>query len=43
MATPGADSTAVYGLYKDVFEEGIAEGVNNSNPLKDIFKQEKVD
>ena len=30
----GADSTAVYGLYKEVFEEGIAEGVNNVNPLK---------
>ncbi len=39
----GADSTTVYGLYKDVFEEGIAEGVNNSNPLKDLFKLEKVD
>jgi hypothetical protein len=39
----GADSTAVFGLYKDVFEEGIAEGVNNSNPLGDIFKPVKVD
>lgn len=39
----GADSTAVYGLYKEVFEEGIAEGVNMSNPLGDIFKPEKVD
>ena len=39
----GADSTAVFGLYKDVFEEGIAEGVNNVNPLSDIFKPEKVD
>ena len=39
----GADSTAVFGLYKDVFEEGIAEGVNNVNPLSDIFKQERVD
>lgn len=38
----GADSTAVFGLYKDVFEEGIAEGVNNANPLSDIFKPEKV-
>jgi len=43
MATPGADSTAVFGLYKDVFEEGIAEGVNNSNPLQDVFKAEKID
>ena len=39
----GADSTAVYGLYKEVFEEGIAEGVNNVNPLSDVFKVEKVD
>jgi len=39
----GADSTAVYGLYKEVFEEGIAEGVNNTNPLTDVFKVEKVD
>jgi hypothetical protein len=42
-STGGADSTSVFGLYKDVFEEGIAEGVNNSNPLQDVFKQEKVD
>jgi hypothetical protein len=39
----GADSTAVFGLYKDVFEEGIAEGVNNVNPLGDIFKMERID
>lgn len=39
----GADSTAVFGLYKDVFEEGIAEGVNNVNPLSDIFKPERTD
>lgn len=42
-ASAGADSTAVYGLYKDVFEDGIAEGVNNTNPLQDVFKREKVD
>ncbi len=39
----GSDSTTNLGLYKDVYEEGIAEGVNNSNPLGDIFKPEKVD
>jgi hypothetical protein len=39
----GADSTAVFGTYKDVYEEGIQEGVNNSNPLGDIFKPEKID
>lgn len=39
----GADSTAVFGTYKDVYEEGIQEGVNNANPLSDIFKPEKID
>jgi hypothetical protein len=39
----GADSTAVFGTYKDVYEEGIQEGVNNSNPLGDIFKPEKIE
>lgn len=39
----GADSTAVFGTYKDVYEEGIQEGVNNANPLTDIFKPEKID
>jgi hypothetical protein len=43
LNTAGADSTAVFGLFKDVFEEGIAEGVNNSNPLSDIFKRETTD
>ncbi len=39
----GIDSAGALGLYKDVFEEGIAEGVNNSCPLKDVFKQERID
>jgi hypothetical protein len=43
MAGTGADSSTVLGLYKDVFEEGIAEGVNNTNPLADVFKREKID
>ncbi len=39
----GSDTSTNLGLYKDVYEEGIAEGVNNSNPLGDIFKPVKVD
>lgn len=39
----GADSTTILGIDKDVFEDGIAEGVNNENPLKDIISFQKVD
>lgn len=39
----GADRTALDGLMKDVYEDGISEGVNNSFPLKDFFKTEKAD
>jgi hypothetical protein len=38
----GADRTALDGLLKDVFEDFVAEGVNNSFPLRDVFKVEKV-
>ena len=38
-----ADTTALSGLAKDVFEDGVSEGVNNSFPLKDFFKTEDVD
>lgn len=40
---PGADTTALNGLMKDVYEDAISEGVNNSFPLKDFFKTETVD
>jgi hypothetical protein len=39
----GADTTALSGLAKDVFEQGISEGVNNSFPLQDEFPVEQVD
>ena len=28
--------------FKEVFEEGVAEGVNNKNPLRDMIKTERV-
>lgn len=37
----GADKQALDAIFKDVFEEGIAEGVNNKNPLRDLIKTEK--
>jgi hypothetical protein len=39
----GADTTALSGLAKDVFEQGISEGVNNSFPLTEEFPVEQVD
>lgn len=39
----GADTLVLSGLEKDVFEQGVSEGVNNAFPLKDVFKPEKVD
>ncbi len=38
----GADKQALDAIFKDVFEEGISEGVNNKNPLRDLIKTEKV-
>lgn len=38
----GADKQALDAIFKDVFEEGIAEGVNNKNPLRDLIKTERV-
>lgn len=38
----GADRQAFDAVFKDVFEEGVAEGVNNKNPLRDLIKTEKV-
>jgi hypothetical protein len=39
----GADTTALSGLAKDVFEPGVSEGVNNMFPLKDEFPVEQVE
>lgn len=38
----GADRQALDAVLKDVFEDGVAEGVNNKNPLRDVIKTEKV-
>jgi len=38
----GADKQALDAIFKEVFEEGVAEGVNNKNPLRDLIKTEKV-
>jgi len=38
----GADKQALDAIFKEVFEEGVAEGVNNKNPLRDIIKTERV-
>lgn len=39
----GADTTALSGLAKDVFEQGVSEGVNNMFPLKEEFPVEQVE
>lgn len=38
----GADKQALDAIFKEVFEEGVSEGVNNKNPLRDIIKTERV-
>lgn len=36
----GADKQALDAIFKEVYEDGIAEGVNNKNPLRDVIKTE---
>lgn len=36
----GADTQLIDGIYKDYYEDFVAEQVNNRNPLKDLFKTE---
>ncbi len=36
----GADKQALEAVFKDVYEEGVSEGVNNKNPLRDVLKTE---
>jgi len=36
----GVDKQALDAIFKDVLEEGVAEGVNNRNQLRDIIKTE---
>jgi hypothetical protein len=38
----GADKQALDAIFKDVYEQGVAEGINNKNPLRDLIKTEKV-
>jgi len=38
----GADKTALDAIFKEVFTEGVSEGVNNANPLRDVIKTERV-
>src|SRR3990167_3866626 len=37
----GADTQALSAIFKDVYEEGVSEGVNQKNPLRDLIKTEK--
>ncbi len=39
----GADTVSLSGLEKDVYEQSISEGVNNSFDLKEWFKTESAD
>ena len=38
----GADKQALDAIFKEVFEEGVSEGVNQANPLRDLIKTERV-
>lgn len=38
----GADKQALDAIFKEVFEEGVSEGVNQKLPLRDLIKTEKV-
>ena len=38
----GADKQALDAIFKEVFEEGVSEGVHQKNPLRDIIKTERV-
>lgn len=38
----GADKQSLDAIFKEVFEEGVADGVNNKNPLRDLIKTESV-
>lgn len=38
----GADKQALDAIFKEVFEDGVSEGVNQKNALRDLMKSEKV-
>ncbi len=37
-----ADTQALDGIFKEDYEDYVSEGVNNKNPLKDIFKPQDI-
>ena len=37
-----ADKQALDAIFKEVFEEGVSEGVHQKNPLRDVIKTESV-
>lgn len=37
-----ADTQALDGIYKEYYEDYVSEGVNNRNPLKEIFKPQDI-
>jgi hypothetical protein len=37
-----ADTQALDGIFKEFYEDYVSEGVNNKNPLKEIFKPTEV-
>jgi hypothetical protein len=39
----GADTQALDGIYKEFYEDYVSEGVNNKNPLKDLFKPQEIE
>lgn len=37
------DTGTLDGIYKEYYEDYVSEGVNNKNPLKDLFKPQDID
>lgn len=37
-----ADTQALDGIFKEYYEDYVSEGVNNKNPLKDLFKPQDI-
>ena len=38
-----SDTGTLDGIYKEYYEDYVSEGVNNKNPLKDLFKPQDID
>jgi hypothetical protein len=43
LGMAGADTQQIDGIYKDYYEDFVADQTNNKNPLSDLLKPEKVD